>query len=171
MSLTLVDAGPEDAAAIAALHAASWRVAYRGMLPDAFLDQQLDENRRALWQERFTAAPSARQIVVKAIDDGSLVGFGCVILPKDDERDALLDNLHVLPGCTGKGIGAQLLHELRQRAAASKQRLELWVLEANAGARRFYEREGGVAVDRQIVEVVPDVLVPEVRYVFDVPAR
>jgi GNAT superfamily N-acetyltransferase len=172
MSLAIVDAGLEDAAAIAALHASSWRATYRGMLPDAFLDGQLDENRRVLWQERLMAAPPARPIVIKAVEEGSLVGFGCVILAPDNMQDALLDNLHVVPGRTGKGIGTGLLHEARQRAAAaSRQRLEVWVLEANAGARRFYERLGATAVERQMVEVIPEVLVPEVRYVFDVRPR
>jgi hypothetical protein len=46
----------EDSAAVAALHTASWRSAYRGMLPDRYLDVAIDDERAQLWQARL--APS-----------------------------------------------------------------------------------------------------------------
>jgi hypothetical protein len=38
------------------------------------------------------------------------------------------------------------------------------VFAANSGARRFYERLGAVAVEHQLIEVVPGIAVPEVCY-------
>lgn len=170
MNYRITEATPDDAAAIAALHADSWRAAYRGILPDAFLDHGVEENRRLLWDERFTAPPAERPIVIKAAGENALFGFACVMLP-DAAQDALLDNLHVRPGSTGIGIGAALLHSARRRAAAvARRRVELWVFEANTRARRFYERQGATRLDTQLVEVLPHILVPEVRYVFDVPS-
>ncbi|MEU6929538.1 hypothetical protein AB0A05_10295 [Streptomyces sp. NPDC046374] len=32
------EAAPSDAAAVAAVHIRSWRAAYRGLVPDAYLD-------------------------------------------------------------------------------------------------------------------------------------
>jgi GNAT superfamily N-acetyltransferase len=163
------DGGPDDADAIAALHAMSWRAAYRGMLPDAFLDGPLDEDRRAQWRARLASPPPDRPIVLKATEGPTLLGFACVFQQQDDIWGALLDNLHVLPGSTGQGIGAGLLRAAQQRtAAAARQRLHLWVFEANGRARRFYERHGARAADCQVAEVIPGVFVPEVRYVFDV---
>jgi hypothetical protein len=43
-----------DIAAIAALHADSWRRNYRGAYSDEFLDRDVFEDRRAVWSERLT---------------------------------------------------------------------------------------------------------------------
>lgn len=50
--------GSGDAAAIAALHADSWRRHYRGIYSDFFLDGDLEQERRSVWSERLTAATS-----------------------------------------------------------------------------------------------------------------
>ena len=52
--LTLREATDHDAAAIARLHADSWRSAYRGMLSDEYLDHRVHLERTALWQQRFS---------------------------------------------------------------------------------------------------------------------
>lgn len=46
--------------------------------------------------------------------------------------------LYVHPRARGRGLGRALLRE----AKAQSSRLELWVLEANTAARRFYAAEG-----------------------------
>ncbi len=56
-----------------------------------------------------------------------------------------LDQLYVAPGETSNGIGRALLDHAKARRPDG---LALWVFESNVGARRFYEREGFVEVDR-----------------------
>jgi len=66
----------------------------------------------------------------------------------------LLDNIHVLPGLRGKGLGRVLV------AAAAREtmhrhpseRIHLWVFEQNVHARRFYSRLGGQDVERAVIE-------------------
>ena len=48
-------AGAADADAIAALHAASWRSAYRGILKASTLGPALDGERRAHWRGKLAA--------------------------------------------------------------------------------------------------------------------
>jgi predicted PurR-regulated permease PerM/GNAT superfamily N-acetyltransferase len=164
-SLRIVDAGFADAAAIARLHADSWRATYRGSMPDAFLDTEADADRLRHWTNRLRT-PLPEQIVLKAVDDGRLVGFACAYLEADPHRGALLDNLHVAPVLTGRGIGAQLFESTRQRVAQVQpgSGLYLWVFAANVRAQRFYERLGGVVVEQKVVEVLPGVHVPEVCF-------
>src|SRR5437763_12653857 len=46
-------AGPADAAAVARLHAESWRRHYRGAYADAFLDGDVEADRRNEWSRRL----------------------------------------------------------------------------------------------------------------------
>jgi GNAT superfamily N-acetyltransferase len=140
----------DDADAIAALHAESWRSAYRGLLPDEDLGEKLDDERRQFWRKRFAAPDPERRIVFLATANDVLVGFACVLADADPAHGPLLDNLHVKPGWRGHGIGTRLLHESRawSRAIAPGQPMHLWVLEGNAPARRFYRNQGGVEEER-----------------------
>jgi GNAT superfamily N-acetyltransferase len=168
MSVHVTDAVADDADDIAALHAASWRATYRGILPDDFLDRQALDNRLRTWRQRM-GTPPPTQIVLKAVDASGLCGFACLFLDADQQWGTLLDNLHVAPGRTGTGIGWFLLDasfaRLRQERPEAPW-LHLWVFEANAGARRFYECHGADAVERETVEVLPGISVPAVRYVW-----
>jgi GNAT superfamily N-acetyltransferase len=70
-----------------------------------------------------------------------------------------LDQLYVEPSLTGRGIGARLLTLAKRERPEG---LRLWTFASNAGAQRFYERHGFVAVDRtdgrDNEERAPDVL-------------
>ena len=50
MPVEIRQAHAGDAEAIAELHTLSWRGAYRGILPDSFLDLEAEAERRAAWQ-------------------------------------------------------------------------------------------------------------------------
>ena len=143
---------PADADAIAALHAESWRSAYRGLIPDEDLGEALDGERLQFWRTRFAAPEPDRRVVFLEMADSLIVGFACVLADADPDHGPLLDNLHVKPGWRGKGIGARLLNEARlwSAAIAPGEPMHLWVLEGNLAARRFYRGQGGVEEDRLV---------------------
>jgi GNAT superfamily N-acetyltransferase len=152
-SRTIIRIGaPDDAAAIAALHAESWRSAYRGLVPDDDLGDGLDGERLTFWRARFASPDPDRRIVFVAIVDGLLVGFACVLADADPLYGPLLDNLHVKPGWRGHGLGARLLQKSREwsHAIAPGQPMHLWVLAGNGPARQFYRRQGGVEEGRRV---------------------
>lgn len=132
-----------DAAGIAALHAASWRSTYRGILSDAFLAGEADADRAATWRDRL-ADPSPDQLVLVATAGRRLVGFGCWYVGADERWGTLLDNLHVVGHLRGRGIGGLLLGEGARRCAERAPGLgvHLWVLDGNAAAAAFYRRHG-----------------------------
>lgn len=131
----------DDAAAIASLHAASWRSTYRGAMRDAYLDGDVTAERRTLWQERL-GAPAPNQHVLVAATGGRVLGFACAYGMADPRWGTELDNLHVDASERGRGVGAELLASVARwtGAAHPDAGLYLWVLDGNAGARRFYER-------------------------------
>ena len=138
----------DDVRAIAALHAESWRHAYRGALRDAFLDGDIEQDRIIVWEGRL-AAPAANQLVVVAEDDAGITGFACAYGRDDPRWGTLLDNIHVRRARHGQGTGRRLLSEVATwcRATCPEVGLYLWVLGQNNQARRFYEHLG--ASDRQ----------------------
>jgi GNAT superfamily N-acetyltransferase len=54
-----------------------------------------------------------------------------------------IDQLYVLPGYNGHGIGSKLLHLAHDTLTPP---IRLFTFQANSGARRFYERHGYQAV-------------------------
>lgn len=60
---------------------------------------------------------------------------------------AWLEHLYLKPGWTGKGIGSELLDVIVAEARMVTPVLRLYTFQCNAGARRFYERHGFVAVE------------------------
>jgi GNAT superfamily N-acetyltransferase len=165
--IELRSAQPQDAAAIAALHALSWRRAYRGILRDQFLDGPVFANRLELWRARLADSEACtRQQTWIAHERGAIQGFACVIPDVDPTWGALLDNLHVVPASHGRGLGRLLLSTaakwLLQRSPHSL--MPLWVYDQNLAARRFYERCGAAMLDTQ-TELAPDgCAVTAVRY-------
>jgi GNAT superfamily N-acetyltransferase len=143
-----------DAAAIATLHADSWRVAYRGAYRDEFLDGEVLQDRLDVWRARL-AAPPPNQLVVVAEEEHRLVGFACAYGGDDVRWGTLLDNLHVRRDGHRHGIGTRLVSDVATwcRAHYPDDGLYLWVLEGNHQARRFYERLG--ATDRGGAVSVP----------------
>jgi len=142
-------AGLGDAAAVAALHADSWRRHYRGAYSDAFLDGDVPADRLAVWSERLAQTDPMRSTIL-AEQDRQLAGFAHVIFEEDARWGALLDNMHVVAGLKRRGIGSSLL---ALSATAVMQRpkgagLYLWVLEQNVDAQAFYEACGGSLVGR-----------------------
>jgi GNAT superfamily N-acetyltransferase len=138
----------DDAPAIAALHAASWRVAYRGALRDAYLDGDVDAERLQVWTERL-GTPTANQYVLVAEDADRVDGFACAFGEDDARFGTQVDNLHVRREQQGRGTGRRLLADVAAWCTTRfpSSGLYLWVLEQNAPARAFYERLGGTAED------------------------
>jgi len=155
----------DDFTTIAALHAASWRSTYRGVLSDEYLDGAVASERLALWKHRFKN-PQANQHIVVAEQEASIVGFACAYGNEDEQWGTMLDNLHVLPAQKGHGVGRKLMTHIASWCSAAYPRkgLFLWAFEQNVLARSFYERLGGM-VAGNTVWIAPDgTAVTELRY-------
>lgn len=139
------DALVSDAEAVTALMIA----ARRATMP--WLAEPRSEAEVHAWM-RDVVLPS-RSVLIAEVD-GEVVGFAA-------RHDAWLDALYLKPGWTGRGIGQRLLDAMLAEAA-SLPAMRLYAFQRNAGARRFYERNGFVAVaftdGRDNEEREPDVL-------------
>ncbi len=142
-----------DAATVADLHTASWRSAYRGMLRDDYLDGDIATERQRAWATRLGDPVDTNYGFIAESGTGP-VGFVFMLGGEDPAWGTLVDNLHVLPGVKGRGIGRRLLEAaaLETERRYPGERVHLFVFEKNVGARRFYAAVGGREVERGLVE-------------------
>jgi GNAT superfamily N-acetyltransferase len=145
-------AGPDDAEAVALLHAESWRRHYRGAYADSFLDGDVVSNRRTVWSARLSVGADSSGLTVLAEDATGLVGFGHVVFGADQRWGSLVDNLHVRYDRKRTGVGRALLTRVGAAVAGQADRaMYLWVLEQNVAAQGFYGALGGATVERSMV--------------------
>jgi GNAT superfamily N-acetyltransferase len=140
----------DDAGSIAFVHVRSWQAAYRGHVPDEFLDALSVGNRTDAWVPILGGLDPPRVSVLVLLDDaGSVLGFASLGPSRDD--DAVPESgevmaIYLLPATWGTGGGRQLMNEaVDELRRGGFTDASLWVLDTNARARRFYERAGWAA--------------------------
>ncbi len=156
-----------DAAAVAALHAESWRASYRGSFSDAFLDGDLLGERLEVWRERLDRPPPEQHVLL-ACEAGRLLGFVCVHGAHDAAWGSFVDNLHVAAAAKRRGIGSELMRRAGAWLAGRHPGLGVYllVLERNTAARRFYERLGGRCAETATMQTHGGATVRSCRYVW-----
>jgi ribosomal protein S18 acetylase RimI-like enzyme len=164
---TVREATVADAAAVARVHLASWRAAYRGLVPDRFLDSLKLGERTARWREQLTHRPLG-QVTHVAEVEVEIVGFAAGGACRDEDAGPEAGELYAIyvdPASWRQGVGGRLeaasLGSLRERGFAEAR---LWVLEGNAAARAFYERSGWAADGAKGMHPFGEQGLPIVRY-------
>lgn len=160
-------AASSDAAAVAALHADSWRHNYRGAYSDSFLDGDVVADREAVWSQRLSAeedtAATARHpgtatlVAHRPGSPSGLIGFAHAAFDVDPRWGSLLDNLHVAHELKRSGVGTRLIAEVARAVLdhslerGTSRALHLYVLEQNTAAQAFYQARGGRFVESSFV--------------------
>lgn len=132
-----------DAAALAKILCDSWRSAYKSILTPEELERNTDLEARTTMFEKIQQSGNGN--IMLAYSNGNpcgMVSFG-------KSRNAELSDcaeivaIYAAENYWGKGIGSQLmeiaLSEIKKQGYKS---VLLWTFEANARARRFYEKHG-----------------------------
>lgn len=142
LTLTIRPARPSDATAIAAVHDAAWREAYRGVIPGAHLERMI--NRRGpMWWKRNIMRGSP----VLALDTGErIAGYASLgrnrapsVRAEGEIFELYLDPMH-----QGLGFGSKLFRAARNDLASrGLSGIVVWALVDNERACNFYERRGG----------------------------
>ncbi len=150
-------ARPGDAPAIARVHVETWRAAYAGIVPDAYLVAMTESKQALQWNHTIRSAVAPEAVLVAESSDlpgGRIVGFGSCgrarQRPGTGPGGGEVFTLYVAPDWQGRGIGRRLLHGLlaKLKAGGLNQAL-VWVLSDNP-ARFFYEAMGARrAAERQ----------------------
>jgi GNAT superfamily N-acetyltransferase len=160
----------DDALGVATVHVRSWQAAYRGLMPDGYLDQLDVERRRAGWERSIAETDWPRSGTLVATEaNGNVVGFAHIGPARDDDLDPAvigeLAAIYASPEAWGSGVGRRLMAAAVNvlRDAVFTDAI-LWVLEGNDRAQRFYEM-GGWQLDGATQDIViADTTLVEVRY-------
>lgn len=133
----------QDARAIAEVHVKSWQSAYRGLLPEEFLQSLSVDRREQQWRSGMENPEQA--ILIYELE--KIVAFCSFAPTRDDDLDktkvAELGTIYALESCWGQGIGKQLWAEaIKQMRERGFSEVMLWVLQGNDRAIKFYGRMG-----------------------------
>jgi len=132
-----------DLDAIAELFLACWQTSYREWLPPRVVSLYGPTEAQALWRSALAKAPDERQVVVAEGPDHGVLGVVAIGLEPDRANVGHIYSLYVSPDAQGLGIGSRLMaFAIGRLVELGSASASLWVFEANADGRAFYERSG-----------------------------
>jgi ribosomal protein S18 acetylase RimI-like enzyme len=141
--ITVRDAGPDDAARIAAIARASWTDTYRDIFDDAFIEDSLATNYRVedLAAGAARAAEDNDHYFLVAERAGEVVAFAQFAV---GPRGPQLFRIYADPAHYGIGAGHALIEELHRRLGGRFDSYVLDVHPRNERGLAFYRRHGFV---------------------------
>ena len=156
-----------DAPALARVHMAAWRAAYRGIMASDYLDAMDAERFASGWERNLETGARTTVGTLTDLPDAVIEGFCSVGPAREGSGGATGEvwalNLH--PRAFGTGLAKELHDDgLERLIGAGHSSVCLWVATENPRARRFYEREGWVADGGAKDDEIGGALVAELRY-------
>lgn len=152
----------DDRNLISKIYEDSWKFAYRGIIPQKYLD----EIPKGHWNKSFDI--SGWKSVV-CILNGTYIGTSSFSKSRFDKYpdSGEIISIYFLPKYMRNGYGNKLLdfviNELKKQEF---KEVFLWVLEGNIGARQFYENYGFEFDGDYIDDNIGGKELKEVRYVY-----
>lgn len=141
-TLYIKTASIHDVKDLSYIHALSWKTAYKGIVPQEYLDNLKND----FWVSSFEKWISDYTIIAKLVYVGN-EAIGCIAYGKS--RDVSLPDwgeiisLYVLPEYFGRGFGkALIVSAINDMHQIGFKNIYLWVLEENLQAQKFYNKNG-----------------------------
>ncbi len=144
------------------VHVNAWKVAYRGIMPDGYLDALRWQDRAQRWRE-ILSAPADEVWRRVAVANARVVGFVAVGPHRTLGVEASeLWAINIDPAVYGTGVGQALIEAAHQelRGRAFSQAV-LWCVKDNHRAIRFYARNGWHHDGTERIEFFEQVAVTE----------
>ncbi|MCL1786948.1 MAG: GNAT family N-acetyltransferase [Defluviitaleaceae bacterium] len=158
--ITIRKALPEDIDAYTNCANTCWQAAYKGIVPDEYLDSMLTNK-------------ALREKNLERLQNPGFCQHYCVLHGPETIGLLIIDTMHseiwavyLTPAYWGRGYGRELLNFATSVLKnAGHKKVTLWVFEANHRARRFYEKHGFVLSGQQkTVDKYGGVPLVEVQY-------
>jgi len=159
-------ARPDDARAIAEIHVAAWREAYRGIVAEDYLAALSVPQRELIWRQ---AIEKGVPEVWVALADAAVAGYIAFGHCRDSDRASDTGEIwaiYVGPQYWSRAVGRALWRAARARLQTRGfKEVTLWVLKDNVRALRFYRATGFFPNERTIRKIrVGATTLDEIRY-------
>ena len=160
------EASKDDARGLAEVHVRSWQAAYKGQVPDDFLDSLSVDRREKDWRQTLNS-PSNKVFVAEA--EQEIVAFSSFGPVRDEGLDknsvGEVYAIYALEKFWDCGIGRRLMEaSLTTLREMNCSTVKVWVLDTNQRAISFYQKFGFSAEGVQKVEARGEVKLREIRY-------
>lgn len=152
MTLQIRQATLHDAEQIAKVHVTTWKMTYRGLLSDSFLNNITPESRYFLWESNIK---DSNKIILVLEKNSEIIGFiaGDRVKPEEYEQyDGDLTALYFKKEEQRKGYGKQLLQALLNEFTKRGYRNCIAKVLSENTSKYFYEKLGAVHIDDQPLE-------------------
>jgi ribosomal protein S18 acetylase RimI-like enzyme len=152
----------DDRFAISYVYEKSWKSAYKGMIPQAYLNSIP----KGHWVQALNN-PTWNTLIM--LDGNKIIGTSSYCASRFANMNGYgeIISIYLLPEYCGKGHGKLLLQAaidgLMQMGYAD---IFLWVLEANTKARVFYERFGFEIGDAYLDDDIGGKTLREIQYIY-----
>lgn len=150
----------DDRLAVSRIYEESWKSAYRGIVPQSYLDGIPT----GLWAANLDQNGRKTLVLLDAETPIGTTSVGPSRWPEYPDFGEIV-SLYLLPEHTGQGHGLPLLtaalDELRRQGF---QNALLWVLAENHRARRFYEKSGFTFTGNSMNHEIAGKLLKELLY-------
>ena len=145
MSIVIRRVLVEEADELAKCHIKCWQAAYKGIIPDDFLDKMMSNLEQTT--ERFIKGinESSGDEYCCVTLDGKMVGKLGFSMCRDEDKTHAgeIHAIYLLPEFWDKGYGRRMMeHSLEKLKEMGCHEVVIWVLEENIRARMFYEKFG-----------------------------
>jgi len=161
-----------DATEMGRLHVRAWQAAYRGVMPDEYLDGLRPDDRIEMWRGHLSREDRAPLLV--AVSSGAVLGFAVFGSESASEPAPSCGELYAMnvdPDSWRQGVGRLLLRRVMEALTAMGYgEAVLWVVPQNDRARALYESEGWVPDGAVSTEEIMGVTVTDIRYRTVLPA-
>ena len=135
---------PSDLPRMAEIHVFGWRSAYRGIVPDEFLfNEMLVSKRIEFFEHVYFSENTENKMPSYVYDDGIIKAFLTMGPCRDTDKPGAFElwGIYVDPFFQRQGIGSKLVEFCESEAAKlGYSEICLWVFDENGAARKFYEK-------------------------------
>lgn len=166
MSFIIKPASENDAIAWTTTRVLSWKTAYKGIIPDDYLDN-ISIEEKAQKFEKNIVQNNDFEYLAAWLDDkmiGILVVGPCRDLDINTGETGEICGIYLHPDYFGKGYGYKLINHGISILRTRFKFITLWVLEENMRARSFYEK-AGFRFDGTKKDIVFGKRLVEIRYI------
>jgi len=143
----------DDAYEYAVNHIKCWQDAYKGVIPDDYLDSMSTElEQRAERNRQFLAEPGDCDYCCAELD-GEMVGRLVFGKSHDDDKTDVgeIHAIYLLAEFWGKGYGKQMMdYALAELTRLGYNEVTIWVFRENKRGRQFYEKHGFLADGKEM---------------------